>query len=83
MKVKNESEVAQSFPTLATPWTATYQAPPSMGFSRQKYWSGVPGPSPPHPLGWLLSKNLKNNKCWQNLDLENLEPLCTADWDVK
>jgi len=27
---------------LATPWTAAYQAPPSMGFSRQKYWSGVP-----------------------------------------
>ena len=28
-----------------TPWTAAYQAPPSMGFSRQKYWSGVPLPS--------------------------------------
>ena len=31
---------------LATPWTAPYQAPPSMGFSRRKYWSGVPSPSP-------------------------------------
>ena len=30
---------------LATPWTAAYQAPPSMGFSRQDYWSGVPLPS--------------------------------------
>ena len=30
----------------ATPWTAAYQAPPSMGFSRQEYWSGVPSPSP-------------------------------------
>ena len=30
----------------ATPWTAAYQAAPSMGFSRQKYWSGVPLPSP-------------------------------------
>ena len=30
---------------LATPWTAVYQAPPSMGFSRQEYWSGVPLPS--------------------------------------
>ena len=30
---------------LATPWTADYQAPPSMGFSRQEYWSGVPLPS--------------------------------------
>jgi len=31
---------------LATPWTAVYQAPPSMGFSRQEYWSGVPVASP-------------------------------------
>ena len=30
----------------ATPWIAAYQAPPFMGFSRQKYWSGVPLPSP-------------------------------------
>ena len=29
-----------------TPWTVPYQAPPSMGFSRQEYWSGVPLPSP-------------------------------------
>ena len=46
MKVKRESEVAQSCQTLAIPWTAAYQAPLSMGFSRQKYWSGVPLPSP-------------------------------------
>ena len=39
MKVKSESEVAQSCPTLVTPWTAAYQAPPSTRFSRQKYWS--------------------------------------------
>ena len=31
---------------LATPWTAAHQAPPSMGLSRQEYWSGVPLPSP-------------------------------------
>ena len=30
----------------ATPWTAAHQAPLSMGFSRQEYWSGLPGPSP-------------------------------------
>ena len=46
IKVKSESEVAQSCPTLATPWIAADQAPPSMGFPRQKYWSGVPLPSP-------------------------------------
>ena len=34
---------------LATPWTAAHQAPPSMGFSREKYWSGLPLPSPYHP----------------------------------
>ena len=34
---------------LATPWTAAHQAPLSMGFSRQEYWSGVPLPSPHYP----------------------------------
>ena len=29
-----------------TPWTVAYQTPPSMGFSRQEYWSGLPFPSP-------------------------------------
>ena len=38
MKVKSLSHVR----LLVTPWTAAYQAPPSMGFSRQEYWSGVP-----------------------------------------
>ena len=42
VKVKSLSRV----PLLATPWTAAYQGPPSMGFSRQEYWSGVPLPSP-------------------------------------
>ena len=42
VKVKSLSRVR----LLATPWTAAYQAPPSMGFSRQEYWSGVPSPSP-------------------------------------
>ena len=31
---------------FSTPWTAAYQAPPSMEFSRQEYWSGLPFPSP-------------------------------------
>ena len=48
MKVKSESEVAQSCPTLATPSTAAYQAPPSMGFFQAKVlewgaiaWKGI------------------------------------------
>ena len=41
---------------LATPRTAAYQAPPSMGFSRQEYWSGVPLPSPKSwPSACLIS----------------------------
>ena len=46
MKVKSESEVAQLCLTLSNTWTATYQAPLSMGFSRQEYQSGLPLPSP-------------------------------------
>ena len=42
VKVKSLSHVQ----LLAAPWTAAYQAPLSMGFSRQEYWSGVPLPSP-------------------------------------
>ena len=67
MKVKSLSRVR----LLATPWTAAYQAPLPMGFSRQEYWSGVPFPSP-----WFLS----NNK-GQQLHLEVIRttpaPLCT------
>ena len=47
VKVKSLSHVR----LLATPWTAAYQAPPSMGFSRQEYWSGVPLPS---PMDWVV-----------------------------
>ena len=50
MKVKLLSRVR----LLATPWTEAYQAPPSMGFSRQQYWSGVPLPS---PIDTYLSPN--------------------------
>ena len=46
LKVKSESEVAQSCLILCNPWTVAHQAPPSMGFSRQEYWSGLPFPSP-------------------------------------
>ena len=42
VKVRSLSRVR----LFAAPWTAAYQAPPSMGFSRQEYWSGLPLPSP-------------------------------------
>ena len=39
---------------LATSWTVAHQAPPSMGFSRQEYWSGMPLPSPPIKSGKII-----------------------------
>ena len=44
--IQSESEVTQSCLTLCDPWTVAHQAPSSMGFSRQEYWSGLPFPSP-------------------------------------
>ena len=44
---ESESEVAQSCPTLCDPMgSSLHQAPPSMGFARPEYWSGLPFPSP-------------------------------------
>ena len=62
VKVKSLSRVR----LLATPWTAAHQAPPSMGFSRQEYWSGVPLPSPPKYL--RKSLKLKHLNLAQNLE---------------
>ena len=53
-KVKGKS--LSRIQLLATPWTTAHQAPPSMGFSRQKYWSGVPAPHPQYPQ--LVTTNL-------------------------
>ena len=46
MKVKVKVKLLSRVRLYATPWTAAYKVPPSMGFSRQEYWSGVPLPSP-------------------------------------
>ena len=54
MKVKSESEVSQSIQLLVTPWTTAYQAPLSIGFSRQEYWSGVPLLSPAYIFSLAL-----------------------------
>ena len=51
VKVKSLSRVR----LLATQWTAAHQAPLSMGFSRQEYWSGVPLPSPKQDSTYILS----------------------------
>ena len=57
VKVKSLSHVR----LLATPWIAAYQAPPSMGFSRQEYWSGVPLPSPRYTYMIKKKKKKKEN----------------------
>ena len=45
MKVKVKVKSLSRVRLFATPWTVAYQAPGSMGFSRQEYWSGLPFPS--------------------------------------
>ena len=67
MKVKSFSHVW----LLATPGTAAYQAPPSMGFSRQEYWSGVPLPS-------LKVNTSLNNLCCSRWPITNVE----THWDM-
>ena len=60
VKVKSLSRVR----LFSTPWTVAYQAPPSMGFSRQEYWSGLPFPSA---------------GCLPNPGIEPGSPACQAD----
>ena len=48
MKVKEKVKLLSHVRLFATPWTVARQPPPSMGFSRQEYWSGLPFPSPGH-----------------------------------
>ena len=46
ISVKVKGKLLSLVQLFATPWTVAYQASPSMGFSRQEYWSAVPLPSP-------------------------------------
>ena len=70
MKVKSLSHVQ----LLLTPWTAAHQAPPSMGFSRQEYWSGVPLPSPKQ---WtLVLLNGISGICTRAKSLQSCPALC-------
>ena len=73
VKVKSLSRVR----LLATPWTAAYQAPRSMGFSRQEYWSGVPLPSPTNTLttikyvsNWMTRKTKTNGSLLNRIFLQ-------------
>ena len=58
-KWKVKVKVLSRVRLFATPWTAAYQAPPSMGLSRQEYWSGVPLPSLEALVYQVLKRNTK------------------------
>ena len=75
MKVKSESEVTQSVRLLAIPWTAAYQAPPSMGFSRLEYWSGVPLPSPD-----MLERS---DKMWSTVRCQSKSKVAIPDSKIR
>ena len=79
MKVK--VKLLSRLQLFATLWTIARQAPPSMGFSRQEYWSGFPSPS----LGNLLNPGIKSRSpalqedslpSEQNIICKNTESLC-------
>ena len=74
MKMKLLSRVR----LFATPWTVAYQASPSMGFSRQEYWSGLPFPSP----GDLPNPGIKPGSPALEADALNSEPPGKAERDV-
>ena len=82
VKVKVKVELLSHIWLFATPWTVAHQAPPSMGFSRQEYWSGLPLPSPSS----AFSKTSLN--IWKFMvhvllkpGLENFEHYFTSVWD--
>ena len=80
MKVKSLSHVQ----LLATPRTAAYQAPPSMGFSRQEYWSGVPLPSPNNTLV-LNKEESKKKKTGLKLNIQKTRIMASgpiSSWQI-
>ena len=68
--VKESERVTELCLTLATPWTVAHQAPLSMGFSRQEYWSGLPFPSP----GDLLDPGIEPRSPTSQVDSLLSEP---------
>ena len=75
-KWKVKVELLSHVRLLATPWTAAYQAPPSMGFSRQECSSGVPSPSPErrdkYANNSITRHNLCQSKWYKNRELKRV-----------
>ena len=76
-KWKVKVKLLSCFQLLAIPWTVVYQAPPSMGFSRQEYWSGVPFPSPGETIlrEQREQKNTKTSNCCQAREVTTIKIL--------
>ena len=67
----------------ATPWTAAHQTPPSLGFSRQEHWSGLPFPSPMHESEkWKWSHSVMSSSSWPH-GLQPTRLLCPWDFPGK
>ena len=75
MKVK--VKLLSLVPLFATPWSVVYQAPLSMGFSRQGYWSGLPFPSP----GYLPNPGIKSRSPTLQADALPSIPWRRTNWD--
>ena len=74
VKVKSFSPVQ----LFSTPWTAAHQAPPSMGFSRQEHWSGVPLPSPNNNNRWQTCKErCSTSYVMKELRISTMRRQCT------
>ena len=71
MKVKSLSRVRP----LVTPWIAAHQAPPSMGFSRQEYWSGVPLTSPVRAINQGKLEVVKQEMARVNVNILGISEL--------
>ena len=82
MKVKLLNRVR----LFVTPWTLAYQAPPSMGFSRQEYWRGVPLPSLEEELKSLLIKVKEDSeKVGLNLNIQKTKIMASGlitSWEI-
>ena len=80
-KWKVKVKLLSCVPLFTTPWTAAYQAPPSMGFSRQEYWSGVPLPSPKflstgkqNNTAELKRKRARKQSLWPSQEVTEVHP---------
>ena len=81
MKVKSLSRVQ----LFETPWTAAYEAPPSMGFSRQEYWNGVPLPSPNIRAGIISwpDERIPSSNVMNRQNMTELSSKINFLWDIQ